>query len=358
MQYNIVVTDEDRSQIQSLTEFEHFSIEFKLNDSVVLRELSIDGRAGEQVNIITELASDIIIYRENQKLYRGRITYSQDDLGPDRHTTSISSVDYRGLLDRRILYDNQNYVSTDQSLIAWNLVNNTQGKTGGNLGITRGTGQSTGVDRDREYTPGQSIGEQIKQLSEVINGFEYEVDPELAFNVFYPQRGSTKDVVLEYGRDVVILNRNVSSQDFANAIRMNGEDGTITATRTAANIATTPEGRWDKQIGFEDVSVQTTLNQKADQELINSGELRPSYTLELHDGVWQDKDHFWIGDTVLLVVKSGRLNVVEQVRILELKLTVNSDGSERVDLTVGALRPNLKRRIKNYETRLTELERH
>jgi hypothetical protein len=358
MQYNLLVTDETRTAVRALTEFEHFSIEAKLDGPLILRDLSIDARAGEQVDIITEMASDLIVYRNKEKLFRGRITYSQDGFGPDRHTATISTVDYRAILDRRILYTNLNYTGVDQSTIAWNLINYTQGLSGGNLGITRGTGQSTGITRDRPYEAGQNVGELIQQLSEVINGFEYEVDADLKFNVFYPQRGSAKDVVLEYGKDVVVGSRTVSSQDFANAIRMNGEDETIVATRTTANIGTTPEGRWDKQIGINDIKLQTTLNQKADQELITSGELRPSYSLELHDGVWKNKGHFWIGDTVLVVIKSGRLNIVQQMRVLELKLTVNSDSSETVHITVGALPPNLKRRIKSYETRLTELERY
>ena len=362
MQYNLLVTDAARTQIRALTEFEHFKVEFGLNTPTVVRELAIDGMAGEQVDIITELASDLIIYRNKNKIFRGRITYSQDGIGPDRHTVSISATDYFELLKRRILYQDLNYTNIDQSTIAWNLINYTQGLSGGNLGITRGNGQSTGVTRDRPYEAGQNIGELIENLSEVINGFEYEVTPDLAFNVFYPQRGVQKDVVIQHGKDIIIVNRTVSSQDFANAIRMNGtekdDNPAPVATRSTANIGTTPEGRWDKQIGLSDVSVQATLNQRADQELINSGELRPSYALELRDKSWRGPEHYWIGDTVQLIIKSGRLNVVQQVRVLKLSLTVNSDGSERVDLTVGALPPNLNRRIRNYETRLTQLERH
>jgi hypothetical protein len=45
-----------------------------------------------------------------------------------------------------------------------------------------------------------------------------------------------------------------------------------------------------------------------------------------------------MGDTVQLVIQSGRLNVNTQVRILGIEYDVGDDGQEDLVLTVG--RPN------------------
>jgi len=358
--YNIVLLDSGGNTIQSITEFESFSMEFNLNAPNTIPSLPIDGRAGPQVDDIIELASDIVVYRDDYKLFRGRIGYAQDSIGPNRHTVSLSAVDYRGILDRRIFWVDRAYTSTDQSNIAWDFIQYTQGLTGGNLGITRGVGQSTGINRDRDYEAGKNIGEALKQLSEVINGFEYEISPNLEFNLYYPERGQSTDFILELGGTVDSATRTVSPQDFANAVRGHGDetDGvTPVAERFAANLSTAPEGRYDANVWFPDVTRQNTTNDKTDFELQKRSQFLPSYSMTVKPGRWHSPDDLWLGDTALVVIRSGRLNVVGNYRVQEAKISLDSSDDEEIHFTAGAPTPTFDKTIRTFKTTLSELER-
>ena len=51
-----------------------------------------------------ELRRDLIVYRDGQKMFRGRIGATSDRLDTTGHTVTWSAVDYRGLLARRIIW--------------------------------------------------------------------------------------------------------------------------------------------------------------------------------------------------------------------------------------------------------------
>jgi predicted histidine transporter YuiF (NhaC family) len=47
-----------------------------------------------------------------------------------------------------------------------------------------------------------------------------------------------------------------------------------------------------------------------------------------------------MGDTVPLIVRSGRLNVNTTVRVVGIAYTIGDDGDENVEVTIG--RPTMK----------------
>jgi hypothetical protein len=360
--YNLVLADKNGTPLHSFTRVENTHMEFHLNKPCVVPNITIDGRAGVEVDSINEIATDYLVYRNEEFLFRGRIHYGQDNLGQKKHTVNFSAIDYRGLLDRRIIWNDLTYTNIDQSQIAWNLIAHSQTRPGGTLGITRGSGQSTGRLRTRPYERGQNVGTLIQQLSEVIDGFEYEVSPELEFNLFYPQRGSEKDFVLDYGGTVSNISRTVSSADFANVIGGSGDSGDPDTANpwyglAAGNITTAPEGRWEKQIGYPDVRLQDTVQEKVEADLVRYGTIRPSYVLTLRPGYWNGKSDLWIGDSARLVIKSGRLNVNDIVRVHEVDIKLDENNEETVAITVNAPEPTLDGRFLGFETRITTLER-
>jgi hypothetical protein len=60
----------------------------------------------------------------------------------------------------------------------------------------------------------------------------------------------------------------------------------------------------------------------------------PTYTLTLAAGFYYDKA-FAIGDTLPLIVQSGRLNVNTALRVMGIAFETTDDGTELVTLTVG-----------------------
>ncbi|MEU7814136.1 hypothetical protein [Pseudonocardia sp. NPDC049154] len=334
---------------------------------------TIDGRDPMAAKII-ELETDLHALRHRptggaEELFRGRIGPTGDSLDAGGHRTDVTALDYRSVLSRRILWGDSQLVwtNTEQAEIAMGLVNQTQVRPGGSLGIVAGDGSSTGVARDRtEYQAGDSIGDRVQELSEVIDGFDWDITPDgaaaLKLDIWHPQRGIDRGVVLEYGGLVASVQRQVNPQDYANAVRVSGQipEGGDTAPtpveRTASDITTRPEGRWDKAFGTSIVTA-TSLAERGDWQLDQAQVVQPSYTVKLKAGAWQGPDHIWLGDPTRLVIMSGRLRVDNVLRVQEVDISITEAGDEEVSLTIGAPKPDYRRRANDVERRLRELER-
>ncbi|MGH3659015.1 MAG: hypothetical protein ACRDUA_20370, partial [Micromonosporaceae bacterium] len=170
----------------------------------------IDGQ-GEQAPLIAELATDIHVLwtpesGPSTELDRCRVGATADDVSESEHRLQVAALDYRAVLNRRrtINTDTNVFAAVDQAEIAWGLVAQTQSHLAGHLGISKGVGfPGASIVRDRTYMAGDSIGERIQELSEVVDGFDWDITPasasSLHLDVWFPQRGQDRGVVLEYG---------------------------------------------------------------------------------------------------------------------------------------------------------------
>jgi hypothetical protein len=64
-----------------------------------------------------------------------------------------------------------------------------------------------------------------------------------------------------------------------------------------------------------------------------------------------------MGDSVTLVVRSGRLNVNTTVRVVGITYDVGDDGEENVSLTVGRTSPSLGAILAGYSADINALAR-
>lgn len=333
---------------------------------------SLDG-SDPAASEIVELSTDLHVYRSNspgqprQHWYRGRIGKTSDSLDANGHTVEVPSADYRELLKRRLLMSGstQTWTAQDQGSIAWNLLTQTQNKPGGDLGITNGLGQTTGQLRTRTYNLADPIGDKIQELSELINGFDWDItgsETGLQLDRWYPQRGSDKGEILQYGGNIASLTRTVDSSTFANAVRLTGKqpDGggaePAVQERTASDITTRVEGRWDV-LYQEDITTTTALSERADWRIADSQVIQPSYSVKLEPDWWRGPDHIWLGDTVRLIIYSGRLTVDVTLRVLEIQVSISDDDDEDVTLTLGSARKDFKTKLNGIDARLARLER-
>lgn len=330
---------------------------------------TLDGRHPQAAQI-NELATDIHVLwtpasGATRILFRGRAGSTGDTLDENAHSLEVGALDYRAVLNRRRLYSGSTltWAATDQAAIAWGLVADTQARPGGALGITQGVGAATGVLRDRTYEAGDSVGERIQELSQVIDGFDWDITPTsasgLALDVWYPQRGVNRGVVLEYGGLVKAVRREVDPANYANAVRYTGSTDPVTLPDEleAPDLTTRLEGRWDAVYGDDGLTTQAALDDRAAWQLDAAQVVQPTYTLTLRQGAWDGPNHIWLGDPVLVVVMSGRLSVMETLRVYEIAFTLGSSGEEGVEVTVGGPKPDYRRRPTLTERRLTNLER-
>jgi hypothetical protein len=355
MPWHFVLVETDGTPIGELTAAKAKKVIWPL-DAAATASFTIDG-LHPQALLPQELSTDLIVYDDAGVLrFRGRLGSSGDQVDTTGHLSTFSAVDYRGFMGRRILWpgNTATFTTVDQSLILWTLIHDSQMLTGGNLGITRGIGATTGITRTFTFTVGSTIDSLAQQIAAVTDGFEYEIDAHLAFNVFYPHRGIARTVVLDYGGTVLKVARALDTSKFANALRYSGAS-TLTPV-TAESSSFGPAGRWETQIGDTSILDQPHLVLKADYELANDEVPDPSYALTLRSG-WWNPDKVWLGDTANVVVKSGRLNVVTTQRIAQVEVDLGDDAGERVILTVGPVPDAYHSDRKSILSRLANLER-
>ena len=335
---------------------------------------SLDG-TDPAAAMLAELGTDLTVFRRRtygattrQILFRGRIGNVSDNIDETRHTVSVPAIDYREVLKRRHLMHGMkiSWDGYDQAWIAYGLIAEAQKVTGGDYGIVNGAAV-TGQTRTRAYELGDNIGERIQELSEVINGFDWDIAPAadgtLTFRVWYPQRGTDRGVVLELGGAARTLQRSVDSKDYANAIRLTGTapeggDGEEPPPeeRYAADLGSGLQGRWDG-VYNESITTAANLKERADWRIAEQQVVRPSYTLNLAPGWWDGPDHLWLGDPVRLVIYRGRLAVDTVLRVQEISVSIADTGDEQVAVTLGAPRPDYRRRAAEIDRLLSTLER-
>lgn len=327
-------------------------LSWRLDDAASMT-FALDGRDRLGASI-AELATDVIVYADGAPLFRGRIGASDDTVSTNSHDATFSAIDYRGLLHRRILWPGATlvYSQVDQADIAWDLINDAQGRVNGSLGIARGNAAATGVLRDRTFNVGANVGETITNLGRVSNGFEWEISATRQFNLFFPQRGATGITPLVWGDNVTEVRRALDTADFANAVRVSGETASATRENTAL-----PEGRWERQVSDTDLKESATVGQRADFELVQGQDIRPNHQLALTPG-WWSPSLVWLGDVNRLVIRSGRLNVDTLARVTQIDVDLSDESNqENVTLQLGPSRLNLAELLTDQRRAITNLGR-
>jgi hypothetical protein len=337
---------------------------------------AMDGRHPQAADV-NELATDVHLLRDGTVLYTGRVAQSKDDIGDAGHGLTVDTTDTRGLLARRLWETAPftDFTAVEQVTVAVALLDHAQSRTGGNLGITTTGIPATGMLTTRRVTEGAPIYDELKWLAEVGDpslsstpGFDWDISAGWTgrtFQLWYPARGTDAGVILDYtytGRPrssvVAKLTRTLDPSTYANAVRASGAEATTTpASRVAGDVASRPEGRWCASLAYPEVIAQAALDSKADERLAALGVLTPTYAVTLAPGAWDGPEHIWLGDTVRLYLRSGRLADDVSLRVSEVAVDLGDSGGETVTLTVGALRGTVLMRIRDQERRVASLER-
>lgn len=324
---------------------------------------AIDGRHPEALEIV-ELETDVHAWRDGVKMFRGRVGPTSDEIG-DGHSTTVTVGDYRKVLDRRFLREGDAVlgapVNGDVGDVAFDLVEIVQARTRGDLGIVAGVGIPAGRPMaETTFSAGQSIPEAIDLFAltdPATTGFEWQVSPDLALDVYPGGMGRALGLVLDYGGLVEKVTRAVDPAGYANDLRVSGDDTLAAVTRTAADLAVSTKGRWEAQIGHPDAKTVDSLDGLADADLADRQTFRPAYSATLKANRWEGPDALWLGDTITLSLASGRLLVLDDLEVEELDVEISEEGDEIVTLRLGSLFADYLERIRASEARLRLLER-
>lgn len=253
------------------------------------------------------------------------------------------------------------FYGVEQADIAWALIDDTQARIAGDLGISNGAA-ATGVQQNLSFQWGDSIGEQLDKLAQTEAGFDWDIVPisesALSFQVWHEERGVNRGVVLEYGGLMAGGRREVQPSTYANAVRMTGDNSTEPQEREAEGLAGLVQGRFDAVYADTSLVTQDSLDGRIHWQHKESQVLRPTWSVVLKRGSWLGPDHIWVGDPVRLIPRSGRLRQVDTtLRVYEISFAIDDDGGETVTLTLGNPPPDYRRMPLLQDRRLTNLER-
>lgn len=347
----------------------------KLNYAAQL-VFALDGTSAA-ASLIEELTTDVVAWRWDEvsgkdiAVFRGLVAQAVDSLSETVDTVTFTAHDYETMTGRRLLGGGVSYQQLDQDSLVSSLLNLAQTVPYTSYGESLLPGsyfpltvdpcypdgsQSrplSGQLRDRAYAAQTDLEQAFEELAAVQGGFDWDVVPGLRYTshvndqlrIFYPNQGVDRpDVVLEYGGSVASLTRSTNSADFANYWRVIGASSDPTDSTapplwsdaidpSATDVVTYPQGLFMSGDNASDVTIQATLDQKAQGDLAASF-LEPAYTLGLTPGAysWGNPN---MGDTVRLIVNAGRLDEDTSTRVVGITYDAGDAGQEDVTLALG-----------------------
>lgn len=267
------------------------------------------------------------------KIYYGYISEIQFDKGSGASTTiSVSSKGFFSLLEKRLTSGYSYYSSEDSADIAWDLINETQSLDYGDLGLTRGSHPSTKT-RDRTFRY-KTVAEAIKKMSasEVKDGFDFDINNQKQFNIFYP-KGSVRDNI--FLEEDFNINRYAIYKTFidgmANSVTVVGsgfdEENQLVVVRNSPDSYKEAFFLLEELLSETDVIIQETLEDKGDKYLETYQ--APRYTITVYinyeNPLFTDYE---IGDWLNVKIPSFDIDTTYRIN----KMSCNEQGEVTLTL--------------------------
>jgi hypothetical protein len=368
----------------------------------------MDGRSSDCA-LVQELQHDVIAWRWDEAsdgdvpVFRGWVDASDDQIDEESHVVTFTCHDYLAMLSRRLITWSMESVQTfDQDNMAYQFLDyayrrceSTDGATvftAGRYvplfmeyvhpdGTNRGSAPSTGINRTHADQGNQVCLSELDALAKLANGFDYDVKPlcmngdratELppgggerdALRIFFPAQGVTNTgVQFAYGASVSKVQRQVTSADYSNYWRTIGNNQSATVAPQLwgeswnGDANSTTVGTFMSGDQAASTTDNPWLSSGAAGKVALFGTLVPTYVLTLMPG-WYTWGAFHMGDTVPLIIQSGRLNVnTTSQRVLGITYNVGDDGQEDVDVVVGRSTTTLGGMIRSQDRAINALSR-
>lgn len=286
---------------------------------------------------IDELATDIWLLGDIEARFRITAVW-QEWFVNGQDNVNVMGVSYKKLLHRRLFNTGLTFTTVDLGLIIWGMWQHTQAQPGGNLGVTLGTPNTTGLIRTREYKIGENIGGQADNEND--EDIWWMVDKNL---VYTAGQRSTRPFVgspLHLGANVRELQR-ASGSDFANAVYGDADASVTTGVwKVAANVTTDPRGRWELAEGWPTVKLQQTVEDRTTALLAQAGVVVAHWNLTLEPSRWLTDTKIMPGDFAVLVVPRslaapiGAPTPLVTVQVTQISIGFDANGGFEVKAIV------------------------
>lgn len=346
--YNLDLIQNQIVKIAVLNSFTDLSFSNELNEI---------GTCSFRINLFNENAdfgfvipkkTQVVVKKDGIIRFLGPVSSIICDYVDVKGQFIVQAYSYLYHLKTRFSPSIKNFVATEQTAIAWSLIDEVQSRVMGNLFISNGA-TTTNINRNLtlEY---KCIADYLIQQSDNINGFDFDFLPitnqngnltGVLFKTYYPQRGTNLNNV------IFSLETNISefgfelNDDFANHViaRGAGFGDPITFTAFDNNLMQSYT-RAEKIANYSDVSVLSTLQSKAENLINIYGQPKRQIRIKLRPDrkplLWEDYD---LGDIVQikLTVPDAKIKIQNTARLLKYDVFIDQNGVEFVTPTLSII---------------------
>lgn len=335
--YQIVVKNSNGDSLGEFEKFRNLKFSKKLNDySECSFEIPVN--EAKASDLISLRIYTVWIYRNGDLLWAGEQALRQGELNAKGDNwVTITAYSWLEQLNSRYTVNEIIYEYQDGTLIAKDLIDQTQADTNGDLGITFGTTPET-TWREKTYT-NQNVLDAITSLANLIDGFDFELTDAKVFNISnFIGVDRTDEVILEYG---VNLKSAKITEDFSkptNRAIVLGQTGTVgDAIRVERDDAAkeTQYGLRESTQSMMEVSELTAIEAMGDSVLRKYGAPLLKVSLDIVRGKTPTIDDFALGDIIRVKIKNGIYNIDSSFRIFEWGLNYDANDTETLSLTLS-----------------------
>lgn len=286
-------------------------------------------------SMLSPYQTDIKVKRNDTYMFGTRVGYTESVLGETESQIDVRAFGYLNLLIDR--YVTKSYQATETVEIAWDLINETQDQTNGDMGMTQGPNQTTTVNRDRTYVR-QNVKEGIVNLTKLVSGnFDFEFTYDMKFNT-YTSIGSDLSNTIQFIYPGEITQVRVPRNGLALFNKVYGigsgfGDDQLTSTQSDNNSQLN-YGVHERIALFNSVVLQDTLDDNTLGDVNRRKTLLeiPEMTI---NGTDFDLNTVGIGDTVTVRIEDRPfLNTVSgKYRIERIEVDLDENESENITLS-------------------------
>lgn len=343
---NVIVKNVSTGEIFDLP-FNYITITDELNVGKEAR-FSFDFRAVDDIAsyyntdvpfLLSGGLREISVEKDGTKIYLGVITdfgLQKDNKGTLK--LEIASVGFFSVLAKRRTSNKRVFVNTDAGQIAKTLIDESQTSNSpfSDLGITFGAIQSS-VSRDRTFRFA-NIKQEITQLSNnnLKNGFDFEIDDNKVFNVFFPFKGSNRDNIVLDEQNILSWGiRKPLVLSLTNKVYVVGagfNDDVLFVTRNSPNEFKTTFKLLEEVLSERQIITTDTLNDKGDKFLLDNQSPILGLTIT-HPDDQPDILDYEVGDSLKFCIEElGLENIFKRVFRRTYKIDINSTPIVTLDL--------------------------
>ena len=332
---NVLVADisklaQSRSYIIKRNDTEELT--FTLDVKAFERHCLSAGRDPEAT--LVPYVTDVRVKRNGAYLFGVQVVDIAYSFSEEGASMVVKSTGFLDLFRDR--YITKNYALQEATLIARDMLDDTQ-IVYGDFGVNDGPQQYvTGVQRDRNYID-QNIKDALINLTDLVDGnFDFAFTYDRKFNTYQMQGSYRPNQRLTYPYNIKSITTPKTALNLYNyTIGLGSGFGEETIRATSYDVDSRLNyGTRMRIVSFNSIADQATLNQNTIAENSRTKDLLilPKLTVS---GEFLDLNTVWVGDRIPVEVQGHpSLPLNDVYRIEQLAVAIGENDDESIDLTV------------------------